>query len=98
MGSADPPLAVHRLHADSRRQLHRPGTGRREPSVLGDLLAAAAARLAAVHRSVLVRAAVCCQVAQREENMKKSSASKGQSPSELVTRRIAELGDWRGKT
>ena len=32
---------------------------------LGDLLAAAPARLALVHRSVLVRAAVCRQVAQR---------------------------------
>ena len=32
---------------------------------LGDLLAAAPARLAPVHRSVLVRAAVCHQVAQR---------------------------------
>ena len=26
------------------------------------------------------------------------SAAKGQSASELITRRIAELGDWRGKT
>ena len=34
-------------------------------SRLGDLLAAAPARLAPVHRSVLVRAAVCHQVAQR---------------------------------
>ena len=30
--------------------------------------------------------------------MKKSGASQGQSASELITRRIAELGDWRGKT
>src|ERR1700741_313829 len=32
--------------------------------------------------------------------MKKSraSASQGQSASELISRRIAELGDWRGKT
>jgi hypothetical protein len=29
---------------------------------------------------------------------KKSAASEGQSASELITRRIAELGDWRGKT
>ena len=34
-------------------------------SGLGDLLAAAPARLAPVHRSVHVRAAVCHQVAQR---------------------------------
>jgi len=30
--------------------------------------------------------------------MKKSSASQGQSASELISQRIAELGDWRGKT
>jgi hypothetical protein len=30
--------------------------------------------------------------------MKKSGASAGQSASELISRRIVELGDWRGKT
>ena len=30
--------------------------------------------------------------------MKKSGASQGQSASELISQRIAELGDWRGKT
>jgi hypothetical protein len=30
--------------------------------------------------------------------MKKSDANLGQSPSELITQRIAELGDWRGET
>ena len=30
--------------------------------------------------------------------MKKSGDSQGQSASELVSKRIAELGDWRGKT
>jgi hypothetical protein len=30
--------------------------------------------------------------------MKKSGAIEGQSPSELISKRIAELGDWRGKT
>ena len=30
--------------------------------------------------------------------MKKAGASQGQSASELISRRIAELGDWRGKT
>jgi hypothetical protein len=29
--------------------------------------------------------------------MKKSGASKGQSASELISERIAELGDWRGE-
>ena len=30
--------------------------------------------------------------------MKKSSASKEESASELISKRITELGDWRGKT
>jgi hypothetical protein len=30
--------------------------------------------------------------------VKKSGASQGQSASELISKRIAELGDWRGKT
>src|SRR5271170_4910637 len=30
--------------------------------------------------------------------MKKPGASQGQSASELISRRIAELGDWRGET
>src|SRR3972149_1928822 len=30
--------------------------------------------------------------------MNKSGASQGQSVSELISERIAELGDWRGKT
>jgi hypothetical protein len=30
--------------------------------------------------------------------MKESGASQGQSASELITKRIAELGDWRGET
>src|SRR5436305_14635855 len=30
--------------------------------------------------------------------MKRSDASQGQSPSELISKRIKELGDWRGKT
>jgi hypothetical protein len=30
--------------------------------------------------------------------MKKSGASQGQPASELISERIAELGDWRGKT
>jgi hypothetical protein len=34
----------------------------------------------------------------KDENMKKSGASQGQSALELISKRIAELGDWRGKT
>jgi hypothetical protein len=30
--------------------------------------------------------------------MKKSDASEGQSASELISQKIAELGDWRGET
>ena len=30
--------------------------------------------------------------------MKKSGASQGQSASELISKRIAELWDWRGET
>src|SRR4029434_5460159 len=30
--------------------------------------------------------------------MKNPDASQGQSASELISKRIAELGDWRGKT
>jgi hypothetical protein len=30
--------------------------------------------------------------------MKESGASQGQSASELISKRIAELGDWRGET
>jgi hypothetical protein len=30
--------------------------------------------------------------------MKKSAASQGQSASELISQRIADLGDWRGET
>jgi hypothetical protein len=30
--------------------------------------------------------------------MKKSSASQDRSPAELISKRIAELGDWRGET
>ena len=30
--------------------------------------------------------------------MKKSGASQGQSASEFISKRIAELGDWRGET
>jgi hypothetical protein len=34
----------------------------------------------------------------KDENMKKSSASQSQPASELISKRIAELGDWRGET
>jgi hypothetical protein len=34
----------------------------------------------------------------QDENMKKSGARQSQSASELISKRIAELGDWRGET
>jgi hypothetical protein len=33
-----------------------------------------------------------------DENMKEPGVSQGQSASELISKRIAELGDWRGET
>jgi len=33
-----------------------------------------------------------------DENMKKSDGDAGQPASELISKRIAELGDWRGTT
>jgi hypothetical protein len=33
-----------------------------------------------------------------DENMKKSGATQGEPASELISKRIAELGDWRGIT
>jgi hypothetical protein len=34
----------------------------------------------------------------QDKSMKKSGASEGESASELISKRIAELGDWRGET
>jgi hypothetical protein len=41
-----------------------------------------------------------CQVTGNflDENMKKPVANEGASASALISKRIAELGDWRGKT
>jgi hypothetical protein len=36
-------------------------------------------------------------MAEREAGMKRTAAGQGQSASELISHRIAELGDWRGK-
>jgi hypothetical protein len=37
-------------------------------------------------------------MAEWEENMKTSDVKQGQSAPDLISKRIAELGDWRGKT
>src|SRR6266700_758579 len=60
---ADPSLAVHRLYGGSHRQRRRFGT--EGASRLGGSPGAAPACLAAAHRSVLVRAAVCREMARR---------------------------------
>src|SRR5215475_5396352 len=101
MGAANPPLGVHRLHDNRHRQFRRPGAGQGDASALGDLFAAAPARVPSVYWSVLVRIAVYHQGAswiprgsqRQDENMKKSGASHGQSASELISKRFAELGD-----
>src|SRR2546427_1356570 len=36
--------------------------------------------------------------AKADGDMKKSGSTEGQSASELIDKRIAELGDWRGET
>src|SRR5262245_8679847 len=63
MGSASSPLAVHCLYGGRHRQHRRLGT--EGTCRLGRRLGAASARLAPAHRSVLVRAALCHQLAQR---------------------------------
>ena len=37
-------------------------------------------------------------MAKREDHMKKSGTTQGRPASELISARIAELGDWRGET
>ena len=34
----------------------------------------------------------------KDENVEKSGANQGESAAELISNRIAELGDWRGET
>src|ERR1700704_2356975 len=46
----------------------------------------------------IVDCAVCYIWNFQDKNMKKSGTSQGQSASELISKRIAELGDWRGDT
>src|SRR5262249_43149347 len=52
---------------------------------------------AAVLRPVPVRAAVRGEAAERTM-MRSGEKDEGGTPSERITRRIAELGDWRGTT
>src|SRR5260370_39018578 len=63
MDSADAPLAIHGLYGGRHRQHHRHST--EEVHRRGGPIGGGPARLAIFHRSVLVRAAVCRQVAQQ---------------------------------
>ena len=62
MGSANPPLAVHRLYDDRHRQLRFYGI--RETTRLDSLFAIASSFLDVVNRPVHVRVAVCRQMAR----------------------------------
>ena len=78
----------------SRRQLDRlfdPAI----PSVTLDTLRRAAN---AVGRSLRIELVRGLYLDFQDENMNKSGASEGQPASELISKRIAELGDWRGET
>src|SRR5947208_9325264 len=85
MGSADPPLAVHCLYGGGHRQPRRRGT--EEVYLLGGPLGAAPARLAPVHRSVLVRAAVCHQVGQRATHRLNGWPAARRRPNDIARRR-----------
>src|SRR3712207_215859 len=86
MDSADPPLVVHCLYGDRHRQLRRVGLRTGATSGLGDLLPVAPARLAPVHRSVLVRAAVCHQAAQPATHLIANMASTSPHPADTHDR------------
>jgi hypothetical protein len=45
-----------------------------------------------------VRFGRCVETTIREENMRESDSNEGQSASERIDKRIAELEDWRGET
>jgi hypothetical protein len=77
------PFARKFLHPGSRSTL--------------DLVAAAATVWPRGSVWVIIRLAAS-PFGRVENAMKKSVASEGPSASERITKRIAELGDWRGKT
>ena len=60
--------------------------------------AARRALLAGGHAQIAMADADEVDCYKEDEHMKKSDASPGQSASELISRRIAELGGWRGET
>ncbi len=60
-------------------------------------LASDVARVVCLDRSPDERSDLGERTENYDENMKASGASRGQSASELISKRIAEHGDWRGK-
>src|SRR3954454_14270142 len=82
------------LHRDRHRELHRAGTAKWDAAPLGDLFAAAPARLAPVHRPVSVRAAVCGWGARRARR-----ASEPRARSEPAQRRArARVRESEGRS
>ena len=99
IGSADASLAIHCLYVDGHRQF-RPlaAFGPENPPGLvtySPLLPLALLMFSGLYLFALPYAT---KWRSGEESMKKSAASQGQSASELISKRIAELGDWRGQT
>src|SRR5260370_8568636 len=45
-----------------------------------------------------IQGPTCALGTSKDENMKKSGAGQDQSAAELISKRIAELGDWRRET
>ena len=70
------------------------------PGIATSCVASPRARCFAATPELTARFLGCRRVSVgfRMKNMKKSGASQGQSASELISKRIAELGDWRGET
>ena len=84
MDSADPPLAVHRLHADRHRQLRRAGMRQGQPPpwvTYSPLLPLACSCSPAVH----VRAAVCHQW-RSEADAPERSAAQDSAGVQLISR------------
>jgi len=96
VGAADSPMDVDLLHRDGHCQLRSNRAGARKPPKLGDLLSPASTRAASLHRTLLVHTATCRQMAEQEESMKESNSSR--TATESISKRIADLGDWRGET
>src|SRR4051812_25426204 len=97
--STVPPVDVYRIYDYRHRELRCAGTGaRRDAASLDHVFTIVSTGPARVHGPLLVHAAVRRKVAHEEDVMKKATVNEGPSASKLIDGRIAELGDWRGKT